>query len=213
MKKIVLFFLFIILFTSMHAQTDSLLNSLQTSTTTQPQEILPKKMLFTQRLAWGEHGFMRGNKTITPDIRENDMKIRRKMLVAHQIAGIATLGGFIGQAIVGPKLYNTPRTDPNYNNLKDTHELLALTVNTTYSFTALMALFAPPPMVNRDKGLSAIRLHKWLAVVHLAGMLATNILASQIDGDPNSKLLPYHRAAAYTTFASFAAAMIVIKLK
>ncbi len=212
MKKIALFLVSIILFTSIHAQTDSLLNSLQSSTSTQ-QDILPKKMLFTQRWAWGEHGFLRSNKTITPEVRLDDMKIRRKMLIAHQIGGILTLGGFVGQAIVGPKLYNTPKTDPNYRNLKDTHDLLAVTVNTTYSFTALMALFAPPPMVNRDKGLSAIRLHKWLAVVHLAGMLATNILAAQIDGNQNSNLLPYHRAAAYTTFASYAAAMIVIKMK
>ena len=72
-----------------------------------------------------------------------------------------------------------------------------------------MSLFAPPPMVNRDKGISSIRLHKWLAVVHLTGMLATNILASQVEHHPELK--PYHRAAAYTTFASFAAAMIVIK--
>lgn len=194
------------------SQTDSLLNLLQPSTPAK-QELFPKKMLFTQRLAWGEHGFLRGSKPITPELRENDLKIRRKMLVAHQILGVATLAGFIGQAIVGPKLYSAESTGVNYKNLKDTHELLALTVNTTYSFTALMALFAPPPMVNRDKGISAIRLHKWLAVVHLAGMLATNVLAAQIDGDPNSKLLPYHRAAAYTTFASFAAAMVVIKLK
>lgn len=212
MKKIDFFLVCLILFGTTHAQTDSLLNSLQSSTSTQ-QDILPKKMLFTQRWAWGEHGFLRGNKTITPELRSDDMKIRRKMLIAHQIGGILTLGGFVGQAIVGPKLYNTPRTDPNYRNLKDTHDLLALSVNTTYSFTALMALFAPPPMVNRDKGLSAIRLHKWLAVVHLAGMLATNILAAQIDGNQNSNLLPYHRAAAYTTFASYAAAMIVIKMK
>jgi hypothetical protein len=81
MKKVGLFFLSFILVTILHAQTDSLLNSLQTSTTTQQQEILPKKMLFTQRMAWGEHGFMRGNKTITPDIRENDMKIRRKIVL------------------------------------------------------------------------------------------------------------------------------------
>jgi hypothetical protein len=41
-------------------------------------------------------------------------------------------------------------------------------------------------------------------------MIATNILAGQIQS--NYKLRPVHRAAAYTTFASFAAAMLVIKL-
>ena len=43
----------------------------------------------------------------------------------------------------------------------------------------------------------------------LTGMIATNILAGQLEGHPELK--PYHRAAAYTTFAAFAAATIVIK--
>ena len=211
MKKLCLFSLVLILSSAIYAQTDSLLNSLETPATAK-QELLPQKMLFTQRLAWGEHGFFRGGKLVTPEVREKDMKMRRSMLVTHQILGIATLGGFIGQAIVGPKLFNAQRTDANYRSLKNTHDLLAVTVNTTYSLTALMALFAPPPMVNRDKGFSSIRLHKWLAVVHLTGMLATNILASQIEGNQNSNLRAYHRAAAYTTFASFLAAMLVIKI-
>jgi hypothetical protein len=187
------------------SQTDSLLNSLQTSASAQ-QELFPKKMLFTQRWAWGEHGIFRGATIVTPEIREKDMRIRRKMLITHQILGFTTLAGMVGQAIVGPKLYN----DPGNRSLKQTHEALAFAVNTTYSLTALMALFAPPPMIQRDKGVTSIRLHKWLAVVHLSGMIATNILASQLESNPSLK--PYHRAAAYTTFASFAAAMLVIKL-
>lgn len=191
-----------------YAQTDSLLNSLET-TTSSKQELLPKKMLFTQRWAWGEHGFLRGNKPVTSEVRLGDMKTRRKMLIAHQMLGIATLGGLIGEAIVGPKLFN----DPTNRSLRQTHSTLAALTDVTYSLTAVMALFSPPPMVNRDKGLSAIRLHKWLAVIHMTGMLATNILASQIEGNHNPQLRVYHRTAAYVTFASFAAAMVVIKLK
>jgi hypothetical protein len=52
-------------------------------------------------------------------------------------------------------------------------------------------------------------LHKWLAVLHLSGMIATNILATQIEN--NVSLKPYHRAAAYVSFASLATALIVIK--
>jgi hypothetical protein len=203
MKKAVFFVALIIAFITGKAQTDSLLSSLQNSTSVQ-QDLLPKKMLFTQRWAWGEHGFLRGSGALTPEKRVEDMKIRRKMLVAHQVLGFTTLAGFVAQGIVGAKLYNDYSADT-----KRTHEAIALTVNTTYSLTALMSLFAPPPMVNRDRGFSSIRLHKWLAVVHLTGMIATNILASQVEHHPELK--PYHRAAAYTTFASFAAAMIVIK--
>jgi len=165
-------------------------------------ELLPKKMLLTQRIFWGEHGLMRPISPLTNINREKELKLRRGMLVAHQVLGFATLGGMIGQGIVGAKLYNA--TGQNYRNLKDIHEGLAAAVNITYSTTAFMSLFTPPPLINRDKKLSSIRLHKWLAIIHMSGMIATNLLA-----DSGNKQL--HRAAAYTTFASFGAAVIAIK--
>lgn len=45
-------------------------------------------------------------------------------------------------------------------------------------------------------------------MVHLTGMIATNILTGQLEG--NLSLKPYHRSATYTTFASFALSAIVI---
>ena len=205
MKQTLIILLSFVIVLNGIAQTDSLLNSLQ-DTSQVKQDLFPQKMLFTQRWAWGEHGFMRRGVTVTPEIRENDMRIRRKMLIAHQVLGLVTMAGFVGQAIVGPQLY----TEPHNRNLRNLHEELALTVNTSYSLTAIMSLFAPPPMINRDKGITSIRLHKWLAIAHLTGMLATNILASELEG--NTSIRPYHRAAAYITFASYAAAIIVIKL-
>ena len=165
-------------------------------------ELLPKKMLLTQRIFWGEHGLMRPISPLTNVNREKELKLRRGMLVAHQVLGFATLGGMIGQGIVGAKLYKA--TGQNYNNLKDIHEGLAAAVNITYSTTAFMSLFTPPPLINRDKKLSSIRIHKWLAIIHMSGMIATNLLA-----ESGNKQL--HRAAAYTTFASFGAAVIAIK--
>jgi hypothetical protein len=57
--------------------------------------------------------------------------------------------------------------------------------------------------------MSSIKIHKGLAMVHFTGMILTNILAGQLESNPQLK--PYHRAVAYTTFAAFAAATIVIK--
>ena len=109
----------------------------------------------------------------------------------------------IAQGILGGQLYNG-----NFK-VKRAHETMATAINLTYGFTAINSLFAPPSSFQRDKKLSSIRLHKWLAVVHLTGMLATNILGTQIGQYPNLK--PYHRAAAYTAFAGLATSMIVIK--
>ncbi len=206
MKKIIAVFLCITMTTLCFAQ-DDLLNDLmkEQDTTT---ELLPKKMLLTQRVFWGEKGLMRPFSPLTPTNREKELKLRRGMLVAHQVLGFVTLGGMVGQGITGTQLYK------GSGKVGDIHEGLAVAVNTTYSATAIMSLFTPPPLINRDKKLSAIRLHKWLAVVHMGGMIGTNILAQSLEdaqGDQYTRLKKWHRAAAFTTFASYAAAVITIK--
>jgi len=200
MRSLILSFLFVSLFFGTQSQDDLLKDVLQQQDSA--VELLPKKMLLTQRVFWGEHGLMRPISPLTNVNRENELKLRRGMLVAHQVLGFATLGGMIGQGIVGSRLYNA--TGQNYEKLKDVHEGLAAAVNITYSTTAFMSLFTPPPLINRDKKLSSIRLHKWLAILHMSGMIATNILA-----DSGNKQL--HRAVAIGTFASYGAAVIAIK--
>lgn len=187
------------------AQDDLLKDLMQTQDTT--TSLLPKKMLFTQRIFWGEHGLLRGVSPLTAVNREKELKLRRGMLVTHQVLGFVTLGGMVGQGIVGSRLYNAK--GDKYSSLKDIHEGLGVAVNFTYSTTAIMSLFTPPPLINRDKRASSIRVHKWLSVLHMSGMIATNVLAGMIQDHPNLK--PYHRAAAYTTFASYAAAVVAIK--
>ncbi|MFM6953382.1 MAG: hypothetical protein ACKOWL_00160 [Sphingobacteriaceae bacterium] len=210
MKAFVLIFslIFGLLFTST-AQTDSLktnnlLQDLSLSDSSKVQ-LLPHKMIPTQRLLWGPKGLMRNfdKFELTPEKRQNELKVRRTMLVAHQIMGFATLGGMVAQGIVGAKLYN------GRYDLRDTHEMLAGAVNIGYFTTASLSLFAPPKMVDERKGYSSIKVHKLLAVVHMSAMIATNVLAGMVDDHPNLK--PYHRAAAYTAFGAFAASMVVIK--
>lgn len=168
-------------------------------------KLLPDRMIPTQALLWGHRGLMRNFNTfeLSPKSREIELKLRRTMFVSHQIVGFTTLLGMVAQGIVGSKLYK------GYRSLKDIHEGLAVGVNIGYSITAFEALFAPPKMFNEYKGYSSIKVHKTLAIVHLTGMIATNILAEMIESNPSLK--PYHRAAAFTTFGSFAAAMIIIK--
>jgi hypothetical protein len=174
------------------------------STTQEKTKFLPDKILFTQRIFWGEKGLMRSFNAfeLTPEKRQKELKIRRTMLVAHQIVGLATLGGMIAQGVVGAQLYSG-------KDVKDLHEGLAAAVNIGYFSTAALSLFAPPKMLNERKGYSSIKLHRGLAIIHLSAMIATNILAGQLEDNPS--LRPYHRAAAYTAFGAFAASMIVIK--
>ncbi len=188
------------------AQSDSLLQQLISANTIDSSLIQPpSKMLFTQRALWGTNGILknryRGNDLVAN--RKTDLKIRRTMLQLHQIGGFVTIGGMLAQGIIGSQLYKG-----DYK-VKDLHENVGMAVNLTYGFTALNGLFAPPSAFSRDKKITSIRLHKWLAVLHLSGMIATNILGTQIEN--NVSLKPYHRAAAYVSFASLATALVVIK--
>lgn len=202
--KFIFAFIFSLSTIQIFSQDDLLSDLLKTQDTT--TLLLPKKMLFTQRVLWGEKGLLRPIAPLNAVNREKELKLRRRMLVTHQILGFATLGGMIGQGIVGPQLYK------QYNqNLKNFHEGLGTAVTITYSTTAFMSLFTPPPLINRDKKLSSIRIHKWLSLVHMSGMIATNILSNKAGDSPKMKTL--HRTAAYVTFASFGAAVITIKFK
>jgi len=187
-------------------QTLDLLSELE-STVTDTVKLLPDHFIFTQRMMWGEKGLMRNFKSfeLSPEERQKELKIRRGMLVAHQASGFVTLGAMVAQGIVGTKLYN------GNQNVHDLHEALAVVINVEYIATASLSLFAPPKMVDERKGYSSIKLHKALSIVHISGMIATNILASQLDNGEHSNLRGYHRAAAITTFGALAASMIVIK--
>lgn len=188
---------------------DSLLTELFDSNAT-AQPLLPERMVFTQRAFWGQKGLLRltGLAPLNSESRQKELKIRRTMLVGHQIMGFVTLAGMITQGILGANLYNAQGND--YTRIRNAHETVGTIINATYATTALLSLTAPPPLVGkREHGLNSIKLHKYLAILHIAGMITTNILARQIQKNPEIK--PYHRAAAYTTFAAFATAIVVIK--
>ena len=192
---------------SKDASADELLAGLTDSTETQP--LLPHKMLFTQRAFWGPHGLLRTMKAapLTSEGRIRELKVRRTMLIAHQIGGFVTLAGFVAQGLLGAKLYKAQGQD--YADIKKWHERSATFINITYGTTLALSLTTPPPIVGPKRGFTTIKLHKYLAIVHLTGMVATNILAHMIQDDFSLK--PYHRVAAYTTFGAYAASIIALK--
>ena len=128
------------------------------------------------------------------------------MLVAHQIGGFVTLAGFVAQGILGGKLYSAKGQE--YVDLKRWHERTAGIINVSYGTTLALSLTTPPPIVGARRGFTTIKLHKYLAVLHLTGMIATNVLAHMIDQHPDLK--PVHRAAAYTTFGAYAVSIAAL---
>ncbi len=193
---------------------DSLLNSL--SSEIQTENLLPERMMLSQRVFWGEKGLFRVTHIapkLTIENRQKELRVRRNMFKVHQAVGILTFAGMLTQGVLGAKIYNFDFTNNDiskYNNLKNLHSNLATGINVAYGTTALMAFMSPPKQINR-KGISNMKVHKALSYIHLSGMITTNILSDKIKGNPNLK--PYHRAAAYTTFAAYAAAIAIIKFE
>lgn len=199
MKKIIFFTLFIFQLTAAQDR-DSLFESLFEEEMSMDEQLLPQKMIFTQSLLWGKSGLFRktGISKLSAKQREKELKVRNVMLKSHQILGYLTLGGMVAQGIMGGKLYN------GEYELYETHKKLGRWVTASYFTGAGLSLFAPPPLIrNRVKGLNSIKAHKFLAYVHFSGMIATNAWSKE-DRD-------WHKYAAYTTFVSYATAVLVFK--
>jgi len=199
MKKTI-FFTFFIFQLGAAQDRDLLLEGLFEEEMTMEEQLLPKKMIFTQSLLWGKSGLFRktGVSKLSIEQREKELKVRNVMLKSHQILGYLTLGGMVVQGIMGGKLYN------GEYELYETHKKLGRWVTASYFTGAGLSLFAPPPLIrNRVKGLNSIKAHKLLAYVHFSGMIATNAWSKE-DRD-------WHKYAAYTTFVSYATAVLVFK--
>ena len=163
--------------------------------------LLPKRMVFTQKLFWGENGLLRkiNLSPLNQEQRQKELKLRRVMLKTHQIIGFVTLAGMITQGFLGGKLYKNWNID-RYN----THKTIGNLTSVSYFTGAGLSLFSPPPLINKKyKGLNSIKAHKYLASLHFSAMIATNFFKNK-----NRKI---HKYAAYTAVGSFTAAIMVFK--
>ena len=167
------------------------------------EKLLPNRMIFTQSVLWGKKGLFRktGISALNKEQRIKELKVRKVMLKTHQYIGYFTLAGMIAQGFLGGKLYNNWE-----RNLYNTHKTVGRIVTASYFTGAGLSLFAPPPLVNKKiEGFNSIRAHKILATIHFSGMIATNAFSK--------KNTDFHKYSAYTTFASYFAAVVVFKFK
>jgi len=207
MKCIKYIYVFVSLFSLFSVQTfaqNDTIRENKKESIEEVQKLLPEKYLITQKILWGRKGLMRNftKFELTQDSRNFEQDLREKMFKAHRYIGYATLAGMVAQGIVGERLYR------GHSELKDVHEGLAAAVNIGYFTSAGFALFAPPRLNYKTSGFSTFKLHKYLAVIHLSSMIATNVLSGMLENNP--KLKPYHRGTAYIAYGSFFASMIVI---
>ena len=204
LKRYILLILFSVIF-SVNCFAQDFTKEFENLINTEKPSLLPEKMIFTQKILWGEKGLLRktGIMKLSLENREKELVLRERMLRAHQIIGYITFAGMIYQGILGGKLYNG-----DYS-VYDTHKKLGNIVTASYFTGAALSLFSPPPLVNRKKeGLNNIRLHKILANVHVPAMVITNIYADKQYEKKSYKEI--HKVSAYTAVASYTLAMVTI---
>ena len=173
---------------------------------------LPSGMPLHTRLFWGDRGLMR-TLGLAPATRSGELRLRRSMLQWHQRMGLLTFGALGTQVVLGELLAANPAR--YYENLRPVHRTLGYVTFGTYMTTASLSVFAPPARRYSD-GFSSVRLHRWLALVHFAGMAVQPWLgirlADATSAEAYDRRLGQHRWVGRITLAAYTTALLSIFL-
>jgi hypothetical protein len=142
-------------------------------------------MPFSKRIVWGENGLAR-KLNLAPENRVGELKLRHKMLQTHQKLGLLTLG------IMGYQVY----LGSNMNSQSDMtlHRKLGYSTFGVYMTAAGLSVLSPPAL-KYNKGVSSIKLHRYLSYIHFAGMLCMPYLGYLSAGNMDTHTAEYHTKA------------------
>jgi hypothetical protein len=166
---------------------------------TPPEIGLPENIPFAKNIIWGKEGVFR-KLNIGPSTRIEELKLRRKMLQAHQWLGIITLAGLAYQYDVGKELYDGNDSD-YWDSHYDNHKAMGYFTYMTYMSTASLSIFSPPAR-KYDNNLNSIKFHKGMAALHFTAMMAQPFLAKKAveNGKRYNDLMDAHLKAGTVAF-------------
>ena len=148
-------------------------------------DTLPENMPFSKKMIWGESGLAR-ILNLAPENRIGELKLRHKMLQTHQKLGLITLG------MMGYQVYLGNNIDRNHN--KSLHRKLGYSTFGVYMTGAGFSVLSPPAL-KYSKGISSIKLHRYLSYIHFAGMLCMPYLGYLSAGNMDTDTVEYHTKA------------------
>lgn len=179
---------------------------------TSAADSLPPGMPLHTRLFWGDRGLVR-TLGLAPETRSGELRLRRSMLQWHQRMGLLTFSALTTQVVLGELLAANPAR--YYENLRPVHRMLGYATFGTYMTTASLSVFAPPARRYSD-GFNSIRLHRWLALVHFAGMAVQPWLGTRLSNATSAEAydrrLNRHRWVGRITLAAYTSAILSIFL-
>jgi hypothetical protein len=202
----ILVFLFLLVGSIIQAQDDPL------KELTNPLYALPDNMPLQTKLLWSENGLLRKTNLFQMD-RPRELKLRTKMLQIHQKLALGTLGLMFAQGYLGFQLQGATT---NYEELSDRHGALGKVALVSYLTSAILSYTAPPAL-HYNRKIDSIRIHRWLSIIHFAGMIALPSLGKIVSNPGNYNLtyneaLTVHRSVAITTISSMALSALIIFL-
>jgi hypothetical protein len=145
---------------------------------------------------------------------EAKLKLRRKLLGLHQVAGFVNLAA-LGTAVVLGQLSYTDKYGGGGDTQKyiTAHGVAAYTSAGIFAATGLLALFAPSP-IDQPARLSTATVHKTLMAVATAGMAAQillGIVLPQKEGSISQRDFALaHQIIGYSTLAATTGGFIAI---
>ena len=154
----------------------------------------PEYMPFHTKILWGENGLVK-KMNLAPETRKKELELRVKMLQTHQKLALVSLGLLAYQYSLGLEL-----ADGDYSNLSN-HRTFSKVTWSAYMASASLSYFAPPALVY-EKGVSSMKIHRWLSYLHFTGMMSIPVLGKNISSSTN-------RLAAISTHQDVATVTLV----
>jgi hypothetical protein len=148
-----------------------------------------------------------------PDLQRR-LDRHTEMLKIHQRLGLITLAPLAAACISSAAAPPDPRSGKNNQIGRDIHVSLGATSVSMYAATAYFAIKAPK-IPHSEPVRGGIKWHKYLIYVHAPGMVLTPILGAMAfqqanDGERVHGIASAHAAVAWTTVASYTAAIVAV---
>ena len=172
----------------------------------------PTQQPSDQAPSLGDLGLPSNETKADPDLQAR-LDRRSHMLKVHQRLGLITLAPLAAACITSALAPPDPRDGHGNTVGRDLHVSLGATSVTLYGFTAYYAIRAP--RVSNEPARGGIKLHKYLIYIHAPGMILTPILGAMAfneanDGERVHGIASAHAAVAWTTVASYSAAIVAV---
>jgi hypothetical protein len=147
-----------------------------------------------------------------PDMQAR-LNLRSHMLKVHQRLGLITLVPLAAACISSAAAPPDPKNGSGNTVGRDIHLSLGSLSVLSYGATAYYAIRAPK--VDDGKARGGIKLHKYLIYIHGPGMILTPILGAMAFNQANNGervhgIASAHSAVAWTTVASYSAAILAV---